>query len=232
VTARVDLGRLGRISRHTGTQLHDVVLALSAGTLRRVAIASGAAPEDLRALVPLDAGEDVLFGHGACTVVELPVAERNAAARLAAVHAAMTAARRPQRAPGEAVPTVLAGPPEELAARLAMSSRVANLTIASVRGPERGHFVGGARVRALFPVMPMPDDHALALSTTTYDRHLHVAAIADPRALGGLARLPIMLADAVEELALSTGARGLSYAPLPRRPGRPAQRRRPPSRSS
>ncbi len=232
VTARVDLGRLGRISRHTGTQLHDVVLALSAGTLRRVAIASGATPEDLRALVPLDGTEDLLFGDGACTVLDLPVAERRAAARLASVHASMTAARRPRRVPGEPVPTVLAGPPEELAIRLAMSSRVANVTIASSRGPERGHFVGGTRVRSLFPVMPMPDDHALALSTTTYDRHLHVAAIADPAALGGLTRLPIMLADAVEELALSTGARGVSYAPLPRRPTRPPARRRPPLRSS
>ncbi len=68
-------------------------------------------------------------------------------------------------------------------------------------------------MRALFPVAPHHDEHALTLSTLSYGRHLHVAAAVDAAAIGGAGRLPVMLADAVEELMLTTGAhssRGLA----------------------
>lgn len=213
VTARLELGRLQRIAAMTGTELHDVVLAVAAGALRRVALAAGQPPADLRALVPLDPGAPELLGDAPCAVVALPVAERTPAARLRAVHAAMQAARGASAPDGAARPTTLAGPREELPARLAIGARLCNLTMPSAHGPERPLHVGGAHVRALFPVMPMPEDHALALSTLTYGRHLHVAAAADPAAIGGAGRLPVMLADAVEELGLSTGARGLRGLP-------------------
>ncbi len=105
-------------------------------------------------------------------------------------------------------PTLLAGPPEELPTRLAIGARLANLTIPSAEGPQRTLHVGGAQVRALFPVAPHHDEHALTLSTLSYGRHLHVAAAVDAAAIGGAGRLPVMLADAVEELMLATGARG------------------------
>ncbi|MDW5597265.1 WS/DGAT domain-containing protein, partial [Conexibacter stalactiti] len=105
-------------------------------------------------------------------------------------------------------PTLLAGPPEELPTRLAIGARLCNLTIPSARGPERALHVGGANVRALFPVAPLHDEHALTLSTLSYGRHLHVTAAVDAAAIGGAGRLPVMLADAAEELGISTGARG------------------------
>jgi WS/DGAT/MGAT family acyltransferase len=228
VTARLELGRLRRIAGSAGTELHEVVLAVAAGALRRVALAAGQEPADLRALVPVDPGGPELLGDAPCAVVPLPVAERTPSARLRALHATMQAARGPRSAAGAggevaaggdatgdgaARPTTLAGPREELPARLAIGARLCNLTLASAHGPERPLHVAGAHVRALFPVMPMPDDHALALSTLTYGRHLHVAAVADPGAIGGVGRLPVMLADAVEELGLSTGARAVRGLP-------------------
>ena len=207
VTARLELGRLRRIAASAGTELHDVVLAVVAGALRRVALAAGQEPADLRALVPVDPGGAELLCDAPCAVVPLPVAERNPGARLRALHATMQAARGPARA------TILAGPREELPARLAIGARMCNLTVVTALGPERPLHVGGAHVRALFPVMPMPDDHALALGTLTYGRHLHVAAVVDPAAIGGAGRLPVMLADAVEELGLSTGARAVRGLP-------------------
>ncbi|MDW5597800.1 wax ester/triacylglycerol synthase domain-containing protein, partial [Conexibacter stalactiti] len=97
VTARLELGRLQRIAECGGTELHDVVLAIAAGALRRVALAAGQQPADLRALVPIDLGEHTLLGEEPCAVVELPVSERNPAARLRAIHATMGTARRPRR---------------------------------------------------------------------------------------------------------------------------------------
>lgn len=221
VTARLELGRLRRIAERGGVELHDVVLAVAAGALRRVALAAGQEPADLRALVPVAPGPQALLGEEPCAVVELPVSQRNPALRLQAIHAAMASARGPRRerlaasaagaAPaGDAPqrpPTLLAGPPEELPTRLAIGARLANLTIPSAEGPQQTLHVGGAQVRALFPVAPHHDEHALTLSTLSYGRHLHVAAAVDAAAIGGVGRLPVMLADAVEELLLATGAR-------------------------
>ncbi|MDO8188896.1 WS/DGAT domain-containing protein, partial [Conexibacter sp. CPCC 205706] len=115
---------------------------------------------------------------------------------------AATAAAAPARPP-----TLLAGPPEELPTRLAIGARLANLTIPSAEGPQRPLQLGGAQVRALFPVAPHHDEHALTLSTLSYGRHLHVAAAVDAVAIDGAARLPAMLADALQELAAATGPR-------------------------
>jgi diacylglycerol O-acyltransferase / wax synthase len=208
VTARAELGRLTRIAQRTQTTLHGVVLAVLAGTLRRLALARGESPADLRALVPLRIDGAELLGETPCAVVSLPVAERSPARRLAAVHAAVEAATRGEEQPptGMPPPTLIAGPPEELAARLAIGVRVSNLTIPSAAGPARRLRLDGVRVRALFPLTALPEDHAIALGTLSYDRHLHVAAAADTAVLGAIGRLPIMLADALEELAVSTGA--------------------------
>lgn len=213
MTARLELGRLQRIARRSGTELHDVVLAVTAGALRRVALAAGEEPANLRALVPVHVAGQELLGDAPCAVVELPVAERTPSARLRAIHGAMKAARGPRaRSPDDDVapPTLLAGPPEELPVRLAMGARLCNLTIPSAQGPELALHVAGARVRALFPLAAAPSDHALTFSTLSYGRHLHVTAAADARAIGGVGRLPVMFADAVEELNLSTGSHGLS----------------------
>jgi WS/DGAT/MGAT family acyltransferase len=208
VTARVDAGRLGRIAAHADATVHDVVLALVAGALRRLAVAGGEEPADVRALVPLAVGEDALLGDAPCAVLELPVGEQRADDRLAAVRGSMAAARGGDaglsRRDGGAV---LAGPPEELASRLALGVRVCNMTIPSAIAPAGSLRLAGRRVRALFPVSPVPDEHALALGTLAYERHVHVSAAADAQAVSAIGRLPIILADALEELGLSSGLR-------------------------
>lgn len=230
VTARVELGRLSRISEHTGATVHDVVLTVAAGALRRLAIAGGEPePADVRALVPVEVGEQSVLGDMPCAVIDLPVGERSAARRLSVVRQTMEAAacQRPDWSSGAQgrAPTVLAGPPEELATRLALGARVCNLTIPSAQGPTRDRRVGGARVRALYPVAPVLDDHALAFGTLSYGRHLHVGAAADTSAVTAIGRLPVMLVDAVEELGVSTGARrSLAGVSPPRRQRRGAPR--------
>jgi WS/DGAT/MGAT family acyltransferase len=207
VTARVERGRIARIASRAGVTDHDVVLTVLAGTLRRLALAGGVEPADVRALVPVAPDEGALLADAPCVVLDLPVAERHPASRLAAVHGAMAAALRPRGAEPRHGPTVLAGPPEELPSRLALGARVCNLTIPSAHGPAQPLHVGGVRVRALFPITAAPDEHGLAVSTLRYDRHVHLGVAADVAAVRGVRRLPVMLADAVEELGVSTGAR-------------------------
>ncbi|MDO8189627.1 hypothetical protein Q7L71_28780, partial [Conexibacter sp. CPCC 205706] len=97
VTARLELTRLRRIAEQVAVEPHDVVLAVAAGALRRVALAAGQAPADLRALVPVAVGAQALLGEEPCAVLELPVSEHDPARRLRTIHAAMTAARGPRR---------------------------------------------------------------------------------------------------------------------------------------
>lgn len=207
VTARLELGRLDGIARRTGTDPHDVELAVLAGALRRMALAGAGAPAPLRALVPVDAAGEQLLGDGTSAVVTLPADEPDAAARLARIHAAMAAARggpAAAGAPAERTPTLLAGPPEELATRLAIGARLCNLTVLRTRGPRQALQLGGVRVRALHPVTPMPEEHALAVSALAYGRHLHLAATVDPSAVGQVTRLPALLGAALDELDAAT----------------------------
>jgi diacylglycerol O-acyltransferase / wax synthase len=223
VTARIDAGRVARIAAKAGATDHDVVLALAAGALRRLALASGVEPVDMRALVPLDVAGEELLGDAPCAVLELPLAERRAAARLEAVREGMAAALGATRAAADRShdgAAVLAGPPEELATRLAIGARVSNVTIPSAAAPAGALHLGGTRVRALFPVTPAPDEHALALGTLAYERHVHIGATADAETVRGVQRLPLMLADAVEELAVPNGVRASPRTGPDRRSGR------------
>jgi hypothetical protein len=68
-------------------------------------------------------------------------------------------------------------------------------------------YAAGARVRSIYPVIPIPDRHALAIGILTYDDAAHFAAYADPAALPVASRLPVLLGDSIEELAIGTGAR-------------------------
>src|SRR5207237_8421028 len=96
----------------------------------------------------------------------------------------------------------LPGPPRRLAAQPAASPRLYNLTISNVPGPRTPLYAAGARVRSIYPVIPIPDGHALSVGVLTYDGGVHFAIYADPNGLPRLGRLPMMLEDAIEELAI------------------------------
>jgi hypothetical protein len=101
---------------------------------------------------------------------------------------------------------LLPGPVQGQAARLAASPRLYNLTISNVPGPPVPLYLGGARVRSILPVIPIPERHALAVGALTYEGRLHLSAYLDPEALPRGGRLPSMLADAFAELDLATAA--------------------------
>ena len=71
-------------------------------------------------------------------------------------------------------------------ARLAASPRLYNLTISNVPGPRVPLYAAGARVTGIYPVIPIPDRHALALGVLTYAGKVHFAGYADRDALPGL----------------------------------------------
>ena len=74
-------------------------------------------------------------------------------------------------------------PLKEVAARYAVSPRLYNLTISNVPGPRTALYAAGARVRSVYPVIPLPDRHALAVGILTYEDHAHFGLHADPGVL-------------------------------------------------
>lgn len=213
-THTVALDRLLRVKSAAGVTLNDVVLAATAGALHRLARERGEEPSDLRVMIPVsvrdadaaaDGGNRITFGF-----VELPVRADTAAARLKTIREQTAELKSSGRIGGTdmivrsaaLLPSALKGS----VARFAASPRLYNLTVSNVPGPSVPLYAAGARVRAIYPVIPIPDEHALAIGVLSYDRGAHFAAYADPAVLPGL-RLSGVLPDAVTELEVSVEVR-------------------------
>jgi diacylglycerol O-acyltransferase / wax synthase len=192
---------------------------------------AGEQPRDLRVMVPVNVRDEnspeAQGNRIAFAFVELPVSEAEPSARLTRIHQTMSELKSSGKVAGTDLLLRSAGalpePFKKRAAQLAASPRLYNLTISNVPGPRLPLFAAGARVRSIYPVIPIPDGHALSFGVLTYDKHVHFSAYVDPDALPRSGRIPIMLEDALEEL-LPSGV----VSPLRRAP---AERRSPPRKS-
>ena len=208
----VALPRLNALRRGRDATLNDAVLAVCAGALRRLMLQASDQPRDLRVMVPVNvrAAEDSR-GDGnriSFAFVELPIGEPSPADRLEKIHATMTELKRSGKIAGTDLLLRSAGslpePFKKRAAQLAASPRLYNLTISNVPGPRMSLYAAGARVRSVYPVIPIPDGHALSFGVLTYDERVHFSAYVDPDALPRAGRLATMLESSVEELAAAT----------------------------
>ena len=102
---------------------------------------------------------------------------------------------------------LLPEPVKEKAARLAASPRMYNLTVSNVPGPRVPLYAAGAKVLSIYPIIPIPEEHALSIGVLSYGDHLHVSAYADPEALPGLSPLATLLEDSLAELEIVTRPR-------------------------
>jgi WS/DGAT/MGAT family acyltransferase len=228
VTERVDLDRLNGIRRERGAKLNDVVLTVVAGAMRRFAAVAEAAPHPLRAMVPVSVRtEGDAQGDGnriTFAFVDLPLNEPDPVARLALVCERTGELKRSGRIAGSDAllrsMVQLPGFLKERAARLAASPRMYNLAVSNVPGPRIPLYAAGARVDAIYPVIPISDGHAIAIGVLTYDEALHFSAYVDPEFLPDAGELGSLFANAVAELEHAVG-RG--------RPAKPRQGKRPKS---
>jgi diacylglycerol O-acyltransferase len=211
----LSLTRLNGLRRGSDYTLNDVVLAICAGALRKLMLQASDPPHDLRVMVPVSmrqSGDAEAQGNRiAFAFVELPVSEPVPSARLARVHATMSELKQSGKVAGTDLLLRSAGalpePFKKRAAQLAASPRLYNLTISNVPGPRFPLYAAGGRVRSVYPVIPIPDGHALSFGVLTYEGRVHFSAYADPDALPRAGRLPIMLEDALEELSASLAPR-------------------------
>ncbi|HEX8855147.1 MAG TPA: wax ester/triacylglycerol synthase family O-acyltransferase [Thermoleophilaceae bacterium] len=197
--------------------VNDVYLAAVAGALRTLALRRGERPVPLKAMVPVSVRSDSerasLGNRISFVFLELPVHKTYPAARLEDVHSATRAFKESGRIAGGV--TVLSAlgflpdPLKDIAARMAASARVYNLTISNIPGPGVPVFMLGAELEEAHPVVPLSEDHALSVGVFTYRSGAFFGFYADPDALPEVSELPAAVAA---EVAVLAGQR-----PAPRR---------------
>jgi WS/DGAT/MGAT family acyltransferase len=201
---RADLADLKRIKNVLGGTVNDVVLAIVTGALRRWLHSRGVRTEglELRALVPVSIRAEDEHGQLGNRIAAvrgpLPVYIEDPVRRLEAVREAMDGVKSSKQALGAEVisrfndfapPTLLAQ-----ASRINFSTRLFNLIVTNVPGPQIPLYVLGRQQEDAFPVAFLPDNHALAVAIMSYNGGVGFGLLADYDAMDDVR----MIADGIE----------------------------------
>jgi WS/DGAT/MGAT family acyltransferase len=189
VWARSELATFKRIKDTLGGTVNDVVLAVVTGALREWLHARGVRTEglELRALVPVSIrAEDERGNLGNKIAVmrgPLPVYVEDPVRRLRIVSEEMEGLKRSKQALGAEVisrfndfapPTLLAQ-----ASRVNFSTRLFNLIVTNVPGPQLPLYVLGREMEEIFPVAFLPQNHVLAVAIMSYNGRIGFGLLAD-----------------------------------------------------
>jgi diacylglycerol O-acyltransferase / wax synthase len=218
--ARSELATFKRIKDSLGGTVNDVVLAVVTGALRRWLHSRGIRTEglELRALVPVSiraADERGELGNRLAAMRgPLPVYVEDPARRLRVVSEQMEGLKRSKQALGAEVisrfndfapPTLLAQ-----AARINFSTRLFNLIVTNVPGPQFPLYVLGRKLEEIFPVAFLPENHALAVAIMSYNGRVCFGLLAD---YDSMEDVEIIAAGIDESLAELEDAAAAAAAP-------------------
>ena len=213
------------IKNALGGTVNDVVLAVVAGALGRWLRSRGVRTEglELRALVPVSirtADEHGALGNRIAAMRgPLPVYGRDPVERLRIVRESMQGLKESKQALGAEVisgieqfapPTLLAQ-----ASRLNFSTRLFNLIVTNVPGPQFPLYLLGREMEELVPIAFLPEDHALAIAIMSYNGKVDFGLLGDYDAMPDLDAVADLLEEALDELLAEARER----APAPRSDG-------------
>jgi hypothetical protein len=162
--------------------------------------------EGLRAMVPVNvrAGGDRLGNKVSSLFVHLPVAESNPLQRYVHTLDRAEADKSGTQARGGETLIQLAGlaPPvfHSFLARGLFASRLFNVTITNVPGPQQPLYACGSRMTEVLPLVPLAADHEVGIAVVSYDGDLYFGLIADRDSTADLEVLSIGIAREVAEL--------------------------------
>jgi diacylglycerol O-acyltransferase / wax synthase len=190
---RHELSDYKRVKDVLGGTVNDVVLTVVSGALAAWLRSRGIRTEglEMRALVPVSVRTEDQRGTlgNRLTVMRapLPVYIEDPVARLEFVRRAMDGLKESKQAVGAATlaavndlapPTVLAQ-----ASRLNFSTRLFNLIVTNIPGPQLPLYLLGRRLDDLYPVAFLPENHALAVAIMSYNGGIDFGLLADYDAL-------------------------------------------------
>jgi diacylglycerol O-acyltransferase / wax synthase len=215
---RQELADYKEVKDALGGTVNDVVLTVVSGALAKWLRSRGIRTEglEMRALVPVSVrakNEHGTLGNR-LTVMRgpLPVYIKDPVARLRFVRHAMDGLKESKQAVGAATlaavnnlapPTVLAQ-----ASRLNFSTRLFNLIVTNIPGPQLPLYVLGRQLQDLFPLAFLPEHHALAVAIMSYNGGIDYGLLGDYDALPDID----VIAEGIEQTLaeLLAAARGVA----------------------
>jgi diacylglycerol O-acyltransferase / wax synthase len=212
-----------------GGTVNDVVLTVAAGALRRWLRSRGVRTQglELRGLVPVSLRTDeergMLGNRLAVFRAPLPVYAEDPVERLRIVREEMGKVKQSKQVMGAqaivglndfAPPTVLAQ-----ASRLNFSTRLFNLIVTNVPGPQFPLYVLGRELETVVPVAFLPMNHALAIANFSYNGKMSFGLLGDFDALEDIDVVQQGLITSLRELVDAAAAE----SPRKRRAPEPTQ---------
>jgi WS/DGAT/MGAT family acyltransferase len=231
----VPLADLKEIKSSLGGTINDVVLAVTASGLRALLQSRGEAlpAEGLRAMVPMNvrlASEHLALGNQISSLyVELPVAQANPVRRYHETVARSASLKSAgQQAAGSTAVIELSGlaPPviHATIAQALYATRLFNVTITNVPGPQQTLYAFGAPLREVHPLVPLAAERAVGVAALSYDGNVFFGVVADRDTVPDLEVLVSTLGASVEELLSAARADGVLPKDGAARASRPRQR--------
>jgi diacylglycerol O-acyltransferase / wax synthase len=198
------------VKNSLGGTVNDAVLAVVAGALRRWLMDRGVRTDglELRALVPVSIrSEDERGSLGnriAAMRGPLPVYVDDPVERLRVVREAMGELKESKQALGAEVIAGLTdfAPPTLLAqaSRLNFSTRLFNLIVTNVPGPQFPLYLLGREMEEIVPIAFLPENHALAVAIMSYNGKVDFGLLADYDAIPDIDAFATYLEESVAEL--------------------------------
>lgn len=196
-----------------GVTLNDVVLASSAGGIRRWLDHVGASAHGLRAKVPVslhnhDHDAHALGNRDSFMFVDLPVGEPDPIRRLLAINAETS--NRKNHHDAETLDAMLKrlhelGRLDRVVERRAMDPRVFTVNVSNVPGPRRPVSILGGRMRELLFVAEIAEMHALRISVVSAAGQMFFGLCVDPDAVPDLDLLAAGIEAEIGELSAGAG---------------------------
>jgi WS/DGAT/MGAT family acyltransferase len=212
-----------RIKNELGGTVNDVVLAVVAGAVRDWLHARGIRSEglELRAQVPVSIraeGERGQLGNRLAVMrAPLPVYIADPVRRLQTVTRAMRGLKQSKQALGAEVITRFNdfAPPTLLAqaARINFSTRLFNLVVTNVPGPQMPLYVLGRELEDIFPVGFLPPHQALFVAIMSYNGGVNFGLLADYDSMDDLELIARGIERSIAELADAAEAAGEEAEP-------------------
>jgi diacylglycerol O-acyltransferase len=203
------------IKNALGGTVNDVVLATVAGAMHRVLRSRREITRErfLRAMVPVSVraeGENAALGNRVSSIfVDLPVGPMGAKKRLKLIVEKTKHLKDSNYAVGAeflmnigswAPPTIHA-----MAARLAARSRVINLVVSNVPGPQIPMYIAGAKLLAQYPIMPIAEAMGLSIAVTSLAGTMAFGITADWDTLPDIELLAQAIDESLAELRKAAG---------------------------
>ena len=214
---RVDLDDFKTVKNTLGGTVNDVVLTVVAGAVGRWLRTRGVRTEglELRAQVPVSIRSDEEHGQLGNRIAvmraPLPVYANDPVERLRIVREAMEDLKQSKQA---LAAQVIAGledfaPPTLLAqaSRLNFSTRLFNMIVTNVPGPQFPLYMQGRELTEVVPVAFLPQNYALTVAVMSYNGKLDFGLIGDYDAMPDIEAVGGFLVEALDELKDAARAR-------------------------